>query len=974
MEEKIVTLRNLYKLLTAVDYPIPSLAVINEKNKAGLTQNLFLSEICVPQLQQGQVGKMVWRTTGNRNRYFSNLCNCALPMGLYKQYTQEILNVLTPQLVRTQTQRFLSFLQAHDCRKAILKKRLLHWVGQISTNEPENETIKNFFCDLLNQIDNIQEIEIKRQMILLSAVLSWLFIYAITGPCFYELLEPLKEQQELFDLDRQIKRKAEGKSPQIKETCPKFLGQLRQLTGQGLSAKDYYGHDAEVLDIIDYVNENAKVAITGVGGLGKTELVRQVLRHCGQEKYLQNICLVEYNNSIRISFRNAFSSYIQYNNDEEEKIQTLGYLKQHMMGNSLLVIDNMDTLTEDDRRWLDSILEAEYAVIITTRMNSIDGFITVRLTETKPEDCLLIYRSNIGEKVSKSDRELFMSLMNDPLFCHPLTVLLICKAVRQHRNTLEQIIIELQKEKLTLSITTENRSECLASMYRHLYNMCHLTKAEKDLAEFFALLPLGDYEAEWLSNHAPTGSDSKELADALTEMGYLSRTEEGYSMHTLIKQCLKIDRISNDRLTVLLTQFLSYMSGLQSHIIEDEIDLKLHLAINTDRMVMANMLEIILSHSTNTDILRMVFETKLLTSFHVSPEKKKKLRPLVSKTITMAFDDPLLVETYLILYDISIGNIIDPERIKSHYNKLIENDYDLSQPIIIDFLLTGSIQLYSDPELTLQMLETAQRSTKEKRVARLSETHMCFAYYQYGDLEHALECADDLSCQLTEIVDFDDDLFMIFNISTSVYLAIRNTHKVNELCHTMEHILEEDTINSFAYTMIYYEMLNVRAVMKLQEGEYEEALSHLFEYRDYIGIYFGKQHETYFGATEGIAQAYAKLGDFQQAERYYEEAIQFDKGNIPVLFKSIVLNNYAVMLINMKKPYEAIEKLKCSIEVLPENVTSLAEPYRNMARAYDDLGEEETAQKYWSLAYPLLVRNYGEDHERTKEAYLHINL
>ncbi|MCQ2458571.1 MAG: tetratricopeptide repeat protein [Clostridia bacterium] len=968
MKTKLITLRNLYKVITEADYPMPSLAVINKRNKTGLIQTAFWTGICLPEFQQGQIGKMLWRTTGNRNRYFSNMCNRLLPDSIYRQYSDEILLSLKPKLIGVQARKIYTFLQSHNYRQQILKERLKYLIHAAETEEETgNGIVRDFFNGLIGQVDSPRFSDSAREAFLLCVILTWLFIYALTAPEFSEILEQLKGKQALFEPDRLMTTKTGTATAKKKGSSVEFLGTLHQLTGGGLPSRQFYGHDSEILDLQEAVSDREKIIISGIGGIGKTEITRQVLKICFQKKTVNKICLVEYNGSLRVSFKNALSAYDRSTDEDDERVRILGYLADHLGEEGLLVIDNMDTLNEDDREWLDRILQAEYAVIITTRMNSVNGFRTIRLNETKPDDCLLIYRNNLGEKVSQPDKKLFMDLMNDPLFCHPLTVLLICKGIRQRRFTLEQIMTELRNESGELSDINDDLNECLVSMYRHLYDMCQLSAADKELAEFFALLPLGNYDTEWLERYAPTGEKTVEAALKLVETGYLNDTGNGYTMHTLIKQCLRSNRISDRHLTALLKPLIVQTGRVYDQInLNSEYSPELQKTWNRDSFVLSDMLPFILRRSNDPELLKPLTDMKIfIKSMFFARQEKTRLRDTVEKAVRKTVTEPLLADTYMLIYDTTLNNADETARIGEHYHLLLESGLDLSDPIILDFLTICGCSSYSSPELSVQMLRTAREHTADKNDFDL-QYYLFFFYLSVGDFENASQIGESLHRRL-DSQPVTDALFAATGLLTR-YVAVKDDERAMSLVSFIEKKLKSDILNPAYRDLFRNELVIHRAMLNVNMGAYEEALQGFLEGEKYIVTYFGKRHEKYPGILSNIAQTYARLRNYDAAEAYYQRAIDSDQGTLSILAKVVMLNNYSVMLLETNKPAEAIGVLNQCLEILIDETAISAEPYRNLARAYDMLGDRETAFKYWEKAYPLLVSLYGEDHERTREA------
>ena len=92
-----LSLKNLYRLLTAKDYPVYSTGILRRKNKKGLTLVRFWDEYLLYEWRNTVHGRLIWRTSGSRNRYHSEICNRRADFPLYEVYIQEVLDGLTAE-------------------------------------------------------------------------------------------------------------------------------------------------------------------------------------------------------------------------------------------------------------------------------------------------------------------------------------------------------------------------------------------------------------------------------------------------------------------------------------------------------------------------------------------------------------------------------------------------------------------------------------------------------------------------------------------------------------------------------------------------------------------------------------------------------------------------------------------------------------------------------------------------------------
>ena len=75
MENYSLTLKNIYRLLTSMDYPFYSDSVIPPSERKGLTLLGFWKQVLLSRWMNTAHGRIIWRTQGSRNRYPSELCN-----------------------------------------------------------------------------------------------------------------------------------------------------------------------------------------------------------------------------------------------------------------------------------------------------------------------------------------------------------------------------------------------------------------------------------------------------------------------------------------------------------------------------------------------------------------------------------------------------------------------------------------------------------------------------------------------------------------------------------------------------------------------------------------------------------------------------------------------------------------------------------------------------------------------------------
>ncbi|MEI3194301.1 MAG: hypothetical protein V8S22_10600, partial [Lachnospiraceae bacterium] len=84
--------KNLYRLLTAKDYPVYSTGILRRKTRRGSHWSVSGMSIFCMKGKNTVHGRLIWRTSGSRNRYHSEIWDRRADFPLYEVYIQEVLD------------------------------------------------------------------------------------------------------------------------------------------------------------------------------------------------------------------------------------------------------------------------------------------------------------------------------------------------------------------------------------------------------------------------------------------------------------------------------------------------------------------------------------------------------------------------------------------------------------------------------------------------------------------------------------------------------------------------------------------------------------------------------------------------------------------------------------------------------------------------------------------------------------------
>lgn len=141
-----LSLKNLYRLLTVKDYPVYSTGILRRKNKKGLTLVRFWDEYLSYEWRNTVHGRLIWRISGSRNRYHSEICNRRADFPLYEVYIQEVLDGLTAESFGKQLWLFEKFLTEREYDHSVFIIKLKEFLLEAEKEVPGfRKTVRSFF-------------------------------------------------------------------------------------------------------------------------------------------------------------------------------------------------------------------------------------------------------------------------------------------------------------------------------------------------------------------------------------------------------------------------------------------------------------------------------------------------------------------------------------------------------------------------------------------------------------------------------------------------------------------------------------------------------------------------------------------------------------------------------------------------------------------------------------------------------------
>lgn len=240
MKREVLSLKSIYKFLTLNDYPVYSEGIIKKDNRIGLTLNKFCSENILVDFKNRKTGKIIWRTEGSRNRYISEICNRSERLSIYKEYAEEVLLAAD------------YFYNAIEERKSV---------------EGQGVMVDTFCCGWILTMFTIHA--------LMGNGEGEEHLHKIRIDKNYTLLEMLNRYQKASEAQRGEVSFLTGSNTEL--SCPP------------LKPGHFFGREVEMFELREMLMRGGAYLISGMGGSGKTELMRQFLKICVEEALVDHI-------------------------------------------------------------------------------------------------------------------------------------------------------------------------------------------------------------------------------------------------------------------------------------------------------------------------------------------------------------------------------------------------------------------------------------------------------------------------------------------------------------------------------------------------------------------------------------------------------------------------------------------------------------------------------------------------------------
>lgn len=956
MENNYLTLKNIYRLITVNDYPFYSAGMISEKNKKGLTLIKFWKNNLIYNWRNTEHGRQIWRTDGSRNRYHSELCNRKENFPFYDVYIREILSCLKEDNYLQQVMLFMSFLKERQYDHAVFMKKIEKFLQLAKEKDPWFS--KEGYQYLMNHVERAK---MNREVLSDSFWAAWI----LTAVSLHALAGNQMSQMKTFWEKKELEPENIWELLHKKREEPIFITwkDSELLSGQ-ISAEHFFGREEEMYDLKEMLQKGGNYLISGIGGVGKTELLRQLLHWCIREKQADRIGVIQYEKNLKESLAHSFLS--SSGSSVEDRFRQFRYLlSTETEKKTVLFIDNMDQRAE--AAILSELAALPCTIFISSRLKVLEGFQKYEVHPPEKIASSLIFRDNHRDALSREERDCLDELLDNEVFRHPLTLRFLGKASHARSWSVRRLKQELDAQGVRISWQEGQGEATLQDLYRRMYHLFYLSGTQERLVRMFSVLPYTSIDKVFVSvffqGFLKKGEEIFQELQELSKTGWLEETENGYRMHPVIRESIRVRAPVEKEFTAFWERAAKcYYEGQEP----PEKDPKL---CEWSRLIFFAASE--MTGKVSNELLELAINAGKFLSNPRETDRvtMEKLQSLAKRCEEMTDEVKLTLGWfYLNCYGKEQG--WEQEFWKEQERCQTVSDVCLNQFALVwtnIFFMEGNFE--QGAELLKKIQKTSCRIEEKITVVKLQGMFLL----RQIEVESAIDYFDKTILMAIQNERMDMPLLgETIYMKGQCHLNLGQIREAKECIAFLEQ--KEQTRNGKDDFSIFVKQLH--GEIAWAAGEMEEAVLCMEEMKRLVNIFCERSSTNYALACVELGTAYNRVGRHREAleNQLMALKIQMDIDPNSSGILNIMNNNIGVTYLDIGEPEKALfylEKAYCLANTLGE--LSRAEPAWNLSRACRMLGKTDKEVSYLEEALPIFEKLCGPEYPKTKAAKKRMN-
>lgn len=974
MKKDILSLKSIYQFLVISDYPTFCAGIITKNNHTGLTLTKFWKDNVLIDFRNRKYGKQIWRAEGGRNRYISDICNRSERISFYEEYAEEIENAAKPEAVLRQIWQFAGFLLERQFSYDAFMQKFPIYIKFLSENDTcFTEEAKHFFDRALEEKKQFDGQGNTGRAFYCGYLLTFLMFHALAGNG--EGREMLRQLRNRYDLSLEEMEKRNRKNAGKHADKPVFLtGKNTELCSMPLAARHFFGRERELFELQEMLARGGRYLVSGIGGIGKTELMRQFIHRCEEEHLVEYICVIQYENSLEDSLIKAFPEIRGADRDANFR-EALARIREHAGEKVLIIIDNMNCGQEELKQ--EEICKLPAVIFVTSRRQKLEGFETYRIETMKKEACRLVFRDNYQKLLTEEDKTALEEMTHKEVWQHTLTLSLLGCVARTRSWTVQELLERLKKGETPVSLEGKEGYAGLQQVYRRTYAVSGLKRDMNRLLKVFATLPYANYSKSfaesYLCDFLGDGMDMGESLERLWEGGWLEKREDSYSMHPFIAECMLVKMPTEREVSPFLERVAalwedeegSFRIETARSIFEKWYDWEAEERERIEVMMVAlavakNMTGVIQERFVQLLLLAMEIECNCSGA---SLERLDLLKKMRISCRGLSEETEIYLYMLLCYYGYENERELEEEFRKQSENAEIPKSLKCAYAVA---LAERYFQLGMWEKLE-ELSEYVWKNGTDTAIHIRACNIKANLAMQQGDvnsykewLEKGIETGRNNGWEKSRYAEE-----LICNLC-GCYLGLQKFEEAEKMLQEEERLFAGERTYYMRWRLLFY-----RGDLALYRGEKGYGVQSLLEaYALAEPLFAGREDDIYADNIAELATAYNKAGQREEAKEYYEKAFAiYEQLPEQDFRKNRLLNNMSVMYLDWGKPKEALDCLmKAEPAVREMGGLPEAELNNNLSKAYYQLKDREKELHYLREAVPVLEQFYGSEHPKVVDA------
>ena len=750
----------------------------------------------------------------------------------------------------------------------------------------------------------------------------------------------------------------------------------------------FIGRDAQLQEIADRLKHTDKLFISGMGGMGKSELVKQYA-HAYQDAYdavIFAVCNTDLESMILDDSMLPIGNVQQWPDEKAQEYYTRKLKELQKLCNKriLIIVDNFNDLQDEA---LNTLLRLNCKILFTTRCDVTEYNYAQMHLGTMAEEYVWDLFCNWYARQPVDEERMYVRQIIDLYQGHTMAVELIAKQMKASHIGPKQMLDKLGaggfriggRERVIHAKDGMHPKLNIHDHIRRLFDVSELNDEQVYILANLSLMPPSGISAELF--HDWCQLDGYEDINELAESGWLRQDPEAtmISLHPVIADVM-LDKLGED------ISICREMLTIVNSSIQDDAFGDLPYEQRRSSIFIANSIcnKVCRLNAFPEFIIDFIDTTALFFYNYGFIESnlsylKKALHACQATSGEQSSTVAMLYDTLGIIYT-DIDRFYDAEEC---LQKALEIKVNIFGEVHDETAITYSslAKLY----LAVDCIQDAEESYFKALRIRKELNEGCsdniatlyndlgLLFAESGRFQEALTYYNDALKIRTELHEEGSrHTILLYSNLAGLYLEIGNPQKAIDLmqkaCCACSNIHGEQHTD---VALIYDNM----GVILQDLGQFEESKTYHLKALEIRTSIYGKAHSSVAASLDNIGVLAEELGEFEEAEKYMMEALRIRERIFGDSHTATATSyNNLGALYSESGFYEKAEQmyhhaLQIRKAIFGEKHPDTASSYSNLSLLFEELGDLENAEFYCKHALEIRMELFGEKHPDVALSY-----